>query len=107
MKELKPQRYTLTKKYFANAIKNELNITLKHSSKLVNDVVDTIIKAILKEHFIEIKDFGCFFIVRTKSRMGRNPKTLEEKEICSSKVVKFRIAKTLKNMINNNIKYMT
>ena len=49
---------------------------------------------------VKIPKFGTFIIRHKKSRIGRNPKTKENKVIASRKVVLFKPSKELKNKIN-------
>jgi len=53
-------------------------------------------------HFFLASNFGTFHIRFKKSRVGRNPKTKEEKIIKERNVVLFKPSKDFKNFINNN-----
>ena len=54
----------------------------------------------MKEKKIKISNFGTFLIKSKKSRIGRNPKTREEKMISSREVILFRPSNDFKNYIN-------
>ena len=49
---------------------------------------------------MKISKFGTFSIREKKSRIGRNPKTKEEKEISKRNVVLFKPSKEFKELIN-------
>jgi len=74
----------------------------KHiSENLINDFLSTIILNIKKEKKLKISKFGTFSLRKKKSRIGRNPKTKEEKVISSREVVLFKPSKEFKEFINN------
>ena len=59
----------------------------------------------LKKHkIVKISKFGTFSIRSKKSRIGRNPKTKEEKIIKERNVVLFKPSKEFKEYINKNEK---
>ena len=49
---------------------------------------------------IKISKFGTFSVRSKKSRLGRNPKTKEIKEISERNVVLFKPSKEFKKLIN-------
>jgi integration host factor subunit alpha len=51
---------------------------------------------------VKIAKFGTFSIKSKKSRIGRNPRTKEEKIISERDVVLFKPSKELKKLLNNN-----
>ena len=51
---------------------------------------------------LEISKFGTFSIRTKKSRIGRNPKTKEEKIISERDVVLFKASKEFKELVNSN-----
>ena len=55
-----------------------------------------IIKNLIKNKNVKISKFGTFSIRSKKSRIGRNPKTKEEKTISSRDVVLFKPSKEFK-----------
>ena len=52
------------------------------------------------EKKLKLSKFGTFSIRQKKSRIGRNPKTKEEKMISSREVILFKPSKDFKNYIN-------
>ena len=69
---------------------------------ILEDFILLIIENLQRSKKIKISNFGTFFIKRKKSRMGRNPKTKENKIISERNVVTFKPSKFIKNYINNN-----
>ena len=94
-------RINLTKKDLVNLIYMQLGFSKQISENLINDFLSTIILNIKKEKKLKISKFGTFSLRKKKSRIGRNPKTKEEKVISSREVVLFKPSKEFKEFINN------
>tara|TARA_A100001388_G_scaffold263615_1_gene234164 strand:+ start:569 stop:868 length:300 start_codon:yes stop_codon:yes gene_type:complete len=94
-------RINLTKKDLVNLIYMQLGFSKHISENLINDFLSTIILNIKKEKKLKISKFGTFSLRKKKSRIGRNPKTKEEKVISSREVVLFKPSKEFKEFINN------
>ena len=56
-----------------------------------------------KEKKLKLSKFGTFSIRQKKSRVGRNPKTKEEKIISERNVVLFKPSKSFKDFVNLKI----
>ena len=93
-------RINLTKKDLVNSIYMQLGFSKQISENLIEDFLDTIILNLKKEKKLKISKFGTFVIRQKKSRIGRNPKTKEEKFISERNVVLFKPSKEFKNFIN-------
>ena len=96
-------RINLTKKDLVNSVYMQLGFSKLISENLIDDFFQTIIDNLLKEKTLKISKFGTFTIRQKKSRMGRNPKTKEEKMISERNVVLFKPSREFKNFINLNI----
>ena len=94
-------RINLTKKDLVNLIYMQLCFSKQISENLINDFLSTIILNIKNEKKLKISKFGTFSLRKKKSRIGRNPKTKEEKVISSREVVLFKPSKEFKEFINN------
>tara|TARA_B000000532_G_scaffold233714_1_gene217566 strand:+ start:675 stop:857 length:183 start_codon:yes stop_codon:yes gene_type:complete len=55
---------------------------------------------LIKEKKIKLSKFGTFTIREKKERIGRNPKTKENKIIKARKVVLFKPSKEFKEFVN-------
>tara|TARA_Y100001970_G_scaffold202074_1_gene246006 strand:+ start:535 stop:831 length:297 start_codon:yes stop_codon:yes gene_type:complete len=93
-------RINLTKKDLINSLYLQIGYSKKISENLLEDFFDIIFDSLKKNKKIKISNFGTFSIREKKSRIGRNPKTKENKVIASRKVVLFKPSKELKNKIN-------
>ena len=93
-------RINLTKKDLVNLIYMQLGFSKKISENLIDDFFQKIIKNLLKEKILKLSKFGTFSIRKKKSRLGRNPKTKEEKMIAQRNVVLFKPSKEFKNFLN-------
>ncbi len=79
----------------------QLGFSKKISENLIEDFLSIILEKLIKNKKVKIPKFGTFFIRHKKSRIGRNPKTLEKKLITERNVILFKPSKDLKNFINN------
>ena len=93
-------RINLTKKDLVNSIYMQLGFSKLISENLIDDFIQTIIQSFLKEKKIKLSRFGTFEIRHKRSRIGRNPKTKESKEISSRKVLLFKPSKEFKKLVN-------
>ena len=93
-------RINLTKKDLVNLVYMQLGFSKLISENLIDDLFQTIIKNLLKEKTVKLTKFGTFTIRQKKSRVGRNPKTKEEKIIGERNVVLFKPSNQFKDFIN-------
>ncbi len=93
-------RINLTKKDLVNLVYMQLGFSKQISSNLIEDFLSTIVSNIKKEKKLKLSKFGTFSIRQKKTRIGRNPKTKEAKEISSRNVVLFKPSKEFKEFIN-------
>ena len=77
-----------------------------YSKKIVDDLINIFIQNI-KSGNLNLKNIGSFKLLNKKERIGRNPKTKEEKEISMRDVVLFKPSKEFKELLNNNLKNAT
>ena len=71
------------------------------SENLIDDLFTTIIENLKKEKKLKLSKFGTFSIRSKKSRIGRNPKTKEQKTISDRDVVLFKASKEFKDLVNS------
>jgi len=93
-------RVNLTKKDLINLIYMQIGFSKQISENLIDEFLSLIISNLIKEKKLKMSKFGTFFIKQKKSRMGRNPKTREEKIISDRDVVLFKPSKEFKEFIN-------
>jgi integration host factor subunit alpha len=93
-------RINLTKKDLVNLIYMQLGFSKQISENLIDDFFYTITDNLYHEKILKLSKFGTFSIRQKKSRVGRNPKTKEEKIISERNVVLFKPSKEFKDFVN-------
>tara|TARA_X000000950_G_scaffold257121_1_gene323293 strand:- start:829 stop:1128 length:300 start_codon:yes stop_codon:yes gene_type:complete len=93
-------RINLTKKDLVNLIYMQIGFSKQVSESLIEEFFSLIVYNLKKEKIIKLSKFGTFSIRLKKSRVGRNPKTKEEKKISERNVVLFKPSKEFKEFIN-------
>tara|TARA_B100001250_G_C19547370_1_gene677410 strand:+ start:87 stop:377 length:291 start_codon:yes stop_codon:yes gene_type:complete len=94
-------RINLTKKEIINSIYMQIGFSKKISENLLEDIFQILLKNILSKKKVKIAKFGTFELRKKKERIGRNPKTKEEKIISERNVIIFKPSKEIKKYINN------
>ena len=95
-------RVNLTKQEIVNSIYMQIGYSKNVAENLLEDFFEVILDSLKKNNKVKIAKFGTFEVRFKKSRIGRNPKTKEEKIISERKVVLFKPSKELKRKININ-----
>ena len=95
-------RVNLTKKEIINSIYMQIGFSKKIAESLLEDFLSLILNELIKNKKVKIPKFGTFVLRYKKSRIGRNPKTLEKKIISERNVILFKPSKELKKFINSN-----
>ena len=96
-------RINLTKKDLVNLIYMQIGFSKQISENLIEDFFDIIVENLKNEKILKLSKFGTFSIRQKKTRIGRNPKTKEEKMIGERNVVLFKPSKEFKDFINLNV----
>ena len=94
-------RINLTKKDLVNSIYMQIGFSKQITGNLLEEFLDLIIQNLNSEKKIKISNFGTFSIRKKKPRIGRNPKTKEEKKISERNVVTFKPSKEFKQFVNS------
>ena len=69
---------------------------------MLEDFLSILLDELIRNKKVKIPKFGTFILRHKKSRIGRNPKTLEKKIITDRNVVLFRPSNILKEFINTD-----
>ena len=93
-------RINLTKKDLINQIYMQIGFSKQISESLIDDFLSLFVENLIKEKKIKLSKFGTFTIREKKERIGRNPKTKENKIIKARKVVLFKPSKEFKDFVN-------
>ena len=95
-------RINLTKKDLVNLVYMQIGFSKQISESLIDEFFVLIVSNLRKEGKLKISKFGTFSLRLKKSRVGRNPKTKEEKNISKRNVVLFKPSKDFKKLINTS-----
>lgn len=91
---------TLTRADLSEAVYEEVGLSRKASSELVEQVLEEITATLVGGESVKLSSFGNFNVRSKRERMGRNPKTGEEVLIEPRRVLVFRASHVMKNKIN-------
>jgi len=94
-------RINLTKKDLINSVYMQIGFSKNISENLIDDFLASITENLKKEKKLKLSKFGTFTIRSKKSRIGRNPKTKEQKSISDRDVVLFKASKEFKDLVNS------
>ena len=94
-------RINLTKKELVNIIYMQVGFSKQISEHLIDEFFSLVTLNLKKEKKLKLTKFGTFFVKLKKSRIGRNPKTKEDKIISERNVVLFKPSKEFKEFINS------
>ena len=94
-------RTNLTKRELVNIIYMRVGFSKKISEHLINEFFSLVTLNLKKEKKLKLTKFGTFYIRSKKSRVGRNPKTKENKIISERNVVLFKPSREFKEFINS------
>ena len=98
-------RINLTKKDLINIVYMQIGFSKQVAENLIDEFFSLIVENLIQKEKIKLSKFGTFSIRSKKTRIGRNPKTKEMKEISKRKVVLFKPSKEFKNIINAKNEY--
>tara|TARA_B100000787_G_scaffold118172_1_gene88380 strand:- start:479 stop:781 length:303 start_codon:yes stop_codon:yes gene_type:complete len=94
-------RVNLTKKDLVNSVYMQIGFSKNISENLIDDFLSTFMENLKSEKKLKLSKFGTFSIRKKKSRIGRNPKTKEQKTISNRDVVLFKASKEFKDLVNS------
>ena len=95
-------RINLTKKEIINSIYMQLGFSKKICENIFEDFFSIILEELITNKKVKIPKFGTFELRYKKGRIGRNPKTMEEKIITERNVILFKPSNIFKHFININ-----
>ena len=90
----------LTKRSLSAILKKELKLSFDISDSLVDEFFLSIKATLRSQKNIKLSGFGTFERFRTKERMGRNPKSMENFKIPSQNKVRFSPTSKAKYFLN-------
>lgn len=91
---------TITRSDVAEAIYEEIGLSRKDSSDILDMILNEIVKELEQGNDVKLSSFGTFSLRDKKERSGRNPKTGVEAVISSRRVISFKPSQTMRKIIN-------
>ena len=89
----------MTKTELIQALSEAATLEKKQAKAFLESLTALVERNIKKGGEVPLKGLGKFRVVKRKARMGRNPATGEAIKIPAKTVVKFTVAKSLKDLI--------
>ena len=94
-------RINLTKKDLINSVYMQIGFSKNISENLIDDFFSILAENLKNEKKLKLSKFGTFIIRSKKKRIGRNPKTKEQKTISNREVVLFKASNEFKDLVNS------
>jgi nucleoid DNA-binding protein len=94
----------VTKKEIVKLISDELKESQVLTKKIVQMTFDLIVKTLVTNGRIELRNFGVFEVKMRKPRRARNPKTNQEVQVAAKKVVTFQPGKIMEEEVRHALK---
>lgn len=91
---------TITRNDIADAIFEEIGLSRKDSAEILDMIVDEIKNDLENGNDVKLSSFGTFSLRKKNARVGRNPKTGVEAEICPRTVISFKPSQILRKKVN-------
>lgn len=82
------------------AMADKAEISKKDAEKALTAFTNVVADALTNGDKVQLVGFGTFEVTKRAERQGRNPATNEPMLIKASKSPKFKVSKTLKNIVN-------
>ncbi len=89
----------MNKQALVEVIQGVTNGTKSGAEEIMEAILDAITKSLKKNDEVTIAGLGAFSTKTRKARMARNPKTGAAVAVPATRVVKFRVAKALKDIV--------
>ena len=94
--------HTVTRAHLVDAVVGEVGLSRAEATDLVEAVLEEVSVTVAQGETVKISSFGSFSVRQKGRRVGRNPKTGEEKEIEPRRVLVFRASQVLKDRMNTD-----
>jgi len=89
----------VTKKDIANEISVSVGLTQLKTKEIMQKTFDAIVKALVEDGRIELRDFGVFEVKKRLARKARNPRTGEKVFVPERFVVTFKPGKEMQEKV--------
>lgn len=91
---------TVTRADLADAVHQQVGLSRSDSSRLVESVLNEMLRTLESGVSVKISSFASFIIRKKKERVGRNPRTGVQAVIKPRRVVLFRPSTLLRERLN-------
>lgn len=88
-----------TKRDMAERIAERCGITGVEAKAMIQHTLDEMIRTLVESGRLELRNFGVFQVVESAPRKARNPRTGETVMVSARRVVKFKMGKTMGQMV--------
>ncbi|NTF17058.1 integration host factor subunit alpha [Agrobacterium rubi] len=92
---------TITRAGLAEAVQRAAPVSGTEAAGLVDEIIEQITRALELGEDVKLTSFATFALKDKVSRIGRNPRTGEEKIISARRVVSFTASSALKSRVNS------
>ena len=89
----------MTKSDLVKAVADKARTTIKKADAFLKTFVDIVSENLEKGNDVSIIGFGTFSVVERSARKARDFQTGKIIDIAASKTVRFKVGKTLKNVV--------
>jgi integration host factor subunit beta len=98
---LTPSRETqvVTKKEIVKEISDEIGLTQLRTKEIVQKTFDAIVKTLVEDGRIELRNFGVFEVKKRAARKARNPRTGDKVFVPEKFVVTFKPGKEMEEKV--------
>ena len=89
----------MNKSELIEAVAEELNLSVKDASNIVDIIIQAMTESLAKGDNIEIRGFGSFQVREYAPYAGRNPKSGQKIDVSPKKLPFFKVGKELKERV--------
>lgn len=89
----------MTKKEIVKTISEEIGLTQLKTKEIVQKTFDAIVRSLVDENRIELRNFGVFEVKKRAARKARNPRTGQRVEVPEKYVVTFKPGKEMEERV--------
>lgn len=89
----------MTKKEIVKTISEEIGLTQLKTKEIVQKTFDAIVRALVDEKRIELRNFGVFEVKKRAARKARNPRTGQRVDVPEKYVVTFKPGKEMEERV--------
>jgi integration host factor subunit beta len=90
----------MNKSEFIEALAKEEGLTIKRAEMVINNVFESIEKALIEDERVEIRGMGSFKVKHYEGYLGRNPKTGDAIKVGEKRLPFFKVGKELKERVD-------